>query len=98
MLLRCVTKIKGQLEKLIRKNDMNTNKSTEGQKLVGVTFNPSGDDRVTKYKQACADALDILLKEKEETKNPNALRFFDNAIDSLLAGQMFGVKAQTWKE
>lgn len=67
---------------------------TRGQKLVGLTFN----DKVTKYKLACADAIDILLKAKEETKNPNALRFIDNAIDSLLAGQMFGVKAQTWKE
>ena len=98
MLLRCATKIKGQLEKLIRKNDMNTNELTEGQELVGVIFDPSGNNQITKYKQACADAIDILLKTKEETKNPNALRFFDNAINSLLAGQMFGVKAQTWKE
>ncbi|MCT6875591.1 hypothetical protein [Frischella perrara] len=35
---------------------------TRGQKLVGLTFN----DKVTKYKQACADAVDILLKD--ETK------------------------------
>ena len=35
---------------------------TRGQKLVGLTFN----DKVTKYKQACAAAIDILLKEETE--------------------------------
>ena len=74
---------------------MNT-ELTKGQKLVGLTFNPSGDDRVTKYKQACANAIDILLEEQQI--NTTAEKFVSLAIDSILTGQMFGVKAQTWKE
>ena len=65
MLLRCVPKIKGRSEKLIRKNNMmGISDLTEGQRLVGLTFN----DKVTKYKQACANAIDILLKLEDKTK------------------------------
>lgn len=74
---------------------MNT-ELTKGQKLVGLTFNPSGDDQVTKFKQACANAIDILLEEQKA--NTTAEKFVNLAIDSILTGQMFGVKAQTWKE
>ena len=59
---------------------------TKGQKLVGLNFNPSGDDQVTKFKQACANAIDILIEE----------RIVSLVIDSILTGQKFGVKAQTW--
>ena len=43
---------------------MKNNIITEGQRLVGLTFN----DKVTKYKLACANAIDILLKLKNKTK------------------------------
>lgn len=43
---------------------MGINYLTRGQKLVGLTFN----DKVIKYKLACANAIDILLKLKNETK------------------------------
>ena len=74
---------------------MNT-ELTKGQKLVGLTFNPSGDDQVTKFKQACANAIDILLEGKGTNHTANS--FIDLAVHSLLTGQMFGVKAKTWKE
>jgi len=74
---------------------MSTN-LTKGQKLVGLTFNPSGDDQVIKLKLACANAIDILLEEKP--RSPEARRFIRFAIDSIVTGQMCGVKAQTWKE
>lgn len=44
---------------------MRINNLTRGQKLVGLTFN----DRVTKYKLACADAIDIVLALEDKTKN-----------------------------
>lgn len=31
---------------------------TFGQKAVGLSFNPSNDDAVSKAKQTCADAID----------------------------------------
>lgn len=65
MLLRCVAKIKGQSEKLIRKNNMmGINNLTEGQRLVGLTCST----KVMKFKQACADAIDILLELEDKTK------------------------------
>lgn len=47
MLLKSVIKIKKQLEKLIRKNDMNTNELTFGQKMVN--FNPANLESVDIY-------------------------------------------------
>ncbi|WP_392562504.1 hypothetical protein RHO12_03210 [Orbus sturtevantii] len=69
---------------------------TQGQKLVGLAFNPSGDDKVTRFKQAIASAIDILQEGgtnegyKEHSKNL--------AVDTLIVGQMLGVKSITWKE
>jgi hypothetical protein len=40
---------------------------TFGEKAVGLTFNPSGDEKVNKAKQLMSDALD-LLKEAESEK------------------------------
>ena len=44
------------------KNNTLTEGLTKGQKLVGFTCNT----KVMKFKQACADAIDILLKEETE--------------------------------
>lgn len=46
---------------------MKNNTLTEGQKLVFFTRNP----KVMKFKQACADAIDILLKKETEEEKPN---------------------------
>ena len=47
----------------------NMEELTFGQKAVGLQFNPSGEDNVTKAKQLMADAIDLL--EKDATlKNP----------------------------
>lgn len=44
---------------------------TFGEKAVGLTLNPLGDEKVNKAKQLMAEALD-LLKESEMEKNNNA--------------------------
>ena len=36
---------------------------TFGEKLVGLTFNPSNDDKVSKAKRLCADLADLLHTE-----------------------------------
>lgn len=43
---------------------MKNNTLTEGQRLVGLTFN----DKIIKYKLACANAIDILLELEDKTK------------------------------
>lgn len=58
------------------KNNILTEGLTKGQKLVGFTCNT----KVMKFKQACADAIDILLKEETEKK-----------IDSILEKKFFEI-------
>ena len=38
---------------------------TFGQKLVGLTFNPSGDPKVQKAKELCAELADLLNEHFE---------------------------------
>lgn len=71
---------------------------TVGQKLVGLSFNPSGDDKVTNFRQAVANAIDILYAEGTYYPHPYANKFVEQAVKALIEGQMFGVKAQTWKD
>ena len=45
---------------------MNQQELTFGQKAVGLSFNPSGEDNVTKAKQLMAEAIDLLEKDHAE--------------------------------
>lgn len=71
---------------------------TFGQKLVGITFNPSSDDKVAKAKQLCADLADLLY---EDTRNQESSDFKsmleDNAYCEILNAQMNVVKVLTLK-
>jgi len=71
---------------------------TFGEKLVGITFNPSADDKVAKAKQLCAELAD-LLKEDSMTKEPTYLSstLYDHAIGEILNAQMNVVKVLTLK-
>jgi hypothetical protein len=33
------------------------------EKLVGLSFNPSGDEKVNKVKQLCAELMDVLYND-----------------------------------
>ncbi len=44
---------------------------TSGEKAVGLTFNPSGDDRVAKIKQLCAEVFDIVERSVPEDDGTN---------------------------
>ena len=80
---------------------------TFGEKAVGLTFNPSGDEKVNKAKMLMADALD-LLKEAEAEKAKlsvgnsfaswEANVFRTNAFNKIVDAQMSLVKYITWND
>lgn len=72
---------------------------TFGQKAVGLSFNPSGDDAVGKAKQMIADAIDQMddLRNNPES-TPGQKRHASTAITMLEDAQMRMVKALTWKD
>lgn len=73
-------------------------KLTYGQKAVGLTFNPSGDDRVAQCKQRYADIIDELHNIRENTAMPETKRLCSIAITEAQTAQMWAVKALTWTE
>lgn len=72
---------------------------TFGQKLVGLTFNPSGDPKVQKAKELCAELADLLRDHYEEKEVTFELesRLFNHAIGEILNAQMNVVKVLTLK-
>lgn len=71
-----------------------------GEKLVGLTFNPSNDVNVQKAKAAYAAIIDDLndqgtvARQNGDTFQAN---IFDRAIEIAVDAQMWAVKAITWK-
>lgn len=81
-----------------------------GEKAVGLTFNPSNDANVQAIKESCAKVIDVLNDLREKEKEPKEdqskeealiagerIRMLSVAITELQSGQMWGVKAVTWK-
>lgn len=71
---------------------------TFGQQLVGLTFNPSGDDKVLKAKQLCAELADLINEEASTKLNgglPHIL--YEHTIGEILNAQMNVVKLLTLK-
>ena len=77
---------------------------TFGQKAVGLQFNPSGDDNVTKAKQLSADLIDLVEEHKEKVSSQGVqLSWVTNvfrtaAFNTIIAAQMAVVKFLTWKD
>lgn len=74
-------------------------KLTQGQLLVGLEFNPSGDTRVIEAKQACANLADMIFGDQRETQEPyltNTIK--GDAIRQILHAQMAVVKYLTWRK
>lgn len=69
---------------------------TEGEKLVGLDFNPSQDENVNNIKRKAADLIDAILEMNVET-GAIAPRFVTQAVDGAVVVQMLAVKAATWK-
>lgn len=86
--------------------DPKLREQTFGEKAVGLNFNPSNDDAVTRIKKSCADAIDILNNERisiktsqneDDGQNGERLAMLTLAIRAIQDGQMWGVKAVTWR-
>jgi hypothetical protein len=69
-----------------------------GEKAVGVSFNPSGDDAVTQCKLDFANLIDHLHNARVKSENADVIRMFSVAITECQTAQMWAVKALTWKE
>ena len=71
---------------------------TFGEKLVGLTFNPSGDEKVNRAKVLCAELAD-LLNDHNNSKVTHQFtqRLFSHAIGEILNAQMNVVKVLTLK-
>lgn len=75
-----------------------TSSMTFGQKLVGITFNPSNDDKVGRAKQLCAELMDLVNEEREnrETTQLESI-LYNHTVGEILNAQMNVVKLLTLK-
>ena len=69
---------------------------TFGKKAVGLSFNPSNDDKVGQIKLKSAELIDHLNNEREATDSQEVKRMLSIAITDLQSAQMWAVKAVTW--
>ena len=68
-----------------------------GEKLVGITFNPSGDDKVLRAKVLCAELADLLADNGDIDPSPLQTMLFNKAVGDILDAQMNVVKCLTFK-
>jgi len=69
-----------------------------GENLVGLKFNPSADDKVSKAKALFAEAADLLNEYAIENNmggNPFQNRLYNHAVGEVLNAQMSVVKVLT---
>lgn len=72
---------------------------TFGEKAVGLTFNPSGDEKVTKIKTLYAEIIDILSDGNVDNAALGLKgRILGRAINDAMGAQMWAVKAITFKD
>jgi hypothetical protein len=71
---------------------------TFGQRAVGLSFNPSGDDSVANCKQAFANEIDVMNNLRASSDSSEQKRLSSVAITEMQTAQMWAVKALTWKD
>jgi len=74
---------------------------TAGEIAVGMTFNPSGDEKVAKLKELFAQAFDIVEQSvpADDDTIPTARKrkMRDSALHEIISAQMWAVKVVTLK-
>lgn len=70
---------------------------TYGEKAVGLTFNPSGDEKVQKVKELYAEIIDLLVSLPIDAKPSERASLIDFAVREAQSAQMWAVKAITWQ-
>jgi hypothetical protein len=68
-----------------------------GEQLVGLTFNPSGDPKVQRAKELCAELADLVKPEMNATASPLKRMLSEHTIGEILNAQMNVVKVLTFK-
>lgn len=69
-----------------------------GEQLVGLDFNPSGNEKVQKAKELCAELANLLKDAYTESeRTPVKSLLFDHAVGEILNAQMTVVKVITMK-
>lgn len=68
-----------------------------GERAVGLSFNPSGDEDVREIKQRFAEIIDLCDAWRDQSDAPETKRLFSIAITEAQTAQMWAVKAITWK-
>jgi hypothetical protein len=70
---------------------------TYGEQAVGLTFNPAGDETVTKIKKLYAEIIDICNNARTEAGQGEKGRLLSDAIKEAQTAQMWAVKGITYK-
>lgn len=71
---------------------------TLGQKLVGISFNPSSMPSVDEVKQKAAELIDAVHANMPDSTSEEALMIHNEALRRIMDAQMWAVKAITWKD
>lgn len=69
-----------------------------GHKLVGFTFNPSGDDKVAHLKGLFAEIIDTCDDGLKAAADTTEATIYQEAVLRSLDAQMWTVKAATWRK
>ena len=77
---------------------MNDRVQSFGERAVGLTFNPSGDETVTVLKQAFAQIIDLCNQKRNDADDQEEKRLWSIAITEAQTAQMWAVKAATWRK
>jgi len=70
---------------------------TYNEELVGLSFNPSGDEKVAEIKKHFAAVIDILNEDRGDNRDERA-RLSSVAITEAQTAQMWAVKAVTYPQ
>lgn len=70
---------------------------TFGEKAVGLSFNPGGNEKVEQIKREFAAVIDTLNAAREVAGPGEAGRMLSIAITEAQTAQMWAVKAVTWQ-
>lgn len=74
----------------------NTRELTFGEKAVGITFNPGGNQGVNVIKEKAAEYID-LLNDMRQGQTGEIARMLSIAITEAQTSQMWAVKGATWQ-
>jgi hypothetical protein len=76
---------------------MTVREVTFGERAVGLSFNPSGNDAVHDCKAEFARVIDRMDYLRQTTEDPEVKRMCSVAITEAQTAQMWAVKALTWR-